>query len=442
VQAAGSLNINKGHVPAEALNRARSFGCRIIFGMASTQSSLVLSFEAARKIIEDHSQGLHATGKELLDLLAAYGRVLAEPVAADRDFPPFDRATRDGYAVRSSDLSELPASLRIIGEIRAGVKPEELVEVQVGTAAAIMTGAPVPSGADAVLMLEHTERHGDSVLITKPITAGENVVPAGAEARRGQRLLSPSTKLDPASLALAASAGRSRVLVYGKPRIAVLATGDELVDVDVPPGSNQIRNSNTYSLAAQVRAAGGDPVMLPIAPDEPNRLRQLIEEGFESQLLLISGGVSMGKYDLVEQVLAEFNTEFFFTGALIQPGRPIVFGRNPANKYFFGLPGNPVSTMVTFQLFVEPMIYALAGRGAQKLIFSRAQLGKEIKVKPGLKRFLPAMLSGEFENARVELVPWQGSSDMAATARANCFIVVAAEKERVAAGEWVPIMLR
>ncbi|PYV87079.1 MAG: molybdopterin molybdenumtransferase MoeA [Acidobacteria bacterium] len=410
--------------------------------MASTQSSLVLSFEAARKIIEDHSQGLHATGKELLDLLAAYGRVLAEPVAADRDFPPFDRATRDGYAVRSSDLSELPASLRIIGEIRAGVKPEELVEVQVGTAAAIMTGAPVPSGADAVLMLEHTERHGDSVLITKPITAGENVVPAGAEARRGQRLLSPNTKLDPASLALAAAAGRSRVLVYGKPRIAVLATGDELVDVDVPPGSNQIRNSNTYSLAAQVRAAGGDPVMLPIAPDEPKRLRQLIEEGFESQLLLISGGVSMGKYDLVEQVLAEFNTKFFFTGALIQPGRPIVFGRNPANKYFFGLPGNPVSTMVTFQLFVEPMIYALAGRGAQKLIFSRAQLGKEIKVKPGLKRFLPAMLSGEFENARVELVPWQGSGDMAATARANCFIVVAAEKERVAAGEWVPIMLR
>ena len=396
--------------------------------MASTQSSLVLSFEAARKIIEDHSQGLHATGKELLDLLAAYGRVLAEPVAADRDFPPFDRATRDGYAVRSSDLSELPALPRLL----AG--PRDLLAVRHVGRREDGLGDGGGAGPDEGHDLVGQPRPGGC--------AGGEHVPAGAEARRGQRLLSPNTKLDPASLALAAAAGRSRVLVYGKPRIAVLATGDELVDVDVPPGSNQIRNSNTYSLAAQVRAAGGDPVMLPIAPDEPKRLRQLIEEGFESELLLISGGVSMGKYDLVEQVLAEFNTKFFFTGALIQPGRPIVFGRNPANKYFFGLPGNPVSTMVTFQLFVEPMIYALAGRVAQKLIFSRAQLGKEIKVKPGLKRFLPAMLSGEFENARVELVPWQGSGDMAATARANCFIVVAAEKERVAAGEWVPIMLR
>ena len=414
----------------------------MIVGMASAQTSLVLSFEAARKVVEDHCAGMHASGKELSELLDSYGRVLAEPIAADRDVPPFPRATRDGYAVRSADLAQLPAMLQVSGEIRAGAKAEELMEVEAGTAVGIMTGAPVPAGADAVVMIEHTEERGESVLLTKPVGAGDNVVPAGAEARRGQRLLSTGTRLDSASLALAASAGRARVLVYSKPRVAILATGDELVDVDVPPGPTQIRNSNSYSLAAHVKTAGGEPVMLPIAPDEPNRLKELIEEGFESDLLLISGGVSMGKYDLVEQTLAEFDADFFFTGALIQPGKPIVFGRSAANKYFFGLPGNPVSTLVTFQLFVEPVIQALAGSKPQKLIFWRAQSSKPIKVKPGLTRFLPAMLSGEFENARVELLPWQGSGDITATAQANCFMVVPPHNGEIAAGAWVSVLAR
>ena len=304
--------------------------------------------------------------------------------------------------------------------------------------------------------------------------AGENFVPRGAEARAGQMLLDRGRRLDHAGIAIAASAGKSRVQVFRKPRVAVLSTGDEVVEVDATPGPAQIRNSNSYSLAAQVQNAGGEAVRLPIAPDEREPLRALIEqalieqalteEGLACDLLLLTGGVSMGKYDLVEQVLGELKAEFYFTGAEIQPGRPVVFGscgadtpvRLPAvhalstragapaphKKYFFGLPGNPVSTMVTFELFARPMIEALAGMTPQRLIFLRARLKSAIRTKTGLKRFLPAILSGEFENAEVELARWQGSGDIATLARANCYVVIPPDRERIEAGEWVSLMMR
>ena len=424
---------------------------------AQPEPSLILSFEEARHVVEAHAARLRPCGKELADLLEATGQVLAEPVVADRNFPPFPRAARDGYALRAADLAKLPATLEVVAEIKAGVAPESVFELHPGKAAAIMTGAPAPSGADAVVMVEYTTRHGNQAEISRGVSAGDNIVPAGSEAKRGERLLSPGTRLDYAAVAVAASVGRTHLLVYSKPQIAVLSTGDEVVDIDVPPGPNQIRNSNSYSLAAQIKAAGGEPVLLPIAPDEPTRLRELIVDGFESDLLLLAGGVSMGKYDLVEQVLADFQAQFFFTGAQIQPGRPIVFGRVPRGagaparekhsqsdnyKYFFGLPGNPVSTMVTFDLFVRPLIDALSGLSPQKLIFLSAKLKSEIKTKTGLKRFLPAILSGEFEDAEVELARWQGSGDIAATARANCYIVIPPDRERIAAGEWVPVLMR
>jgi molybdopterin molybdotransferase len=401
----------------------------------------ILSFEDARHTVEEHAAQLRPYGKELVELLDSASQVLAEAVSADRNFPPFPRATRDGYAVRAADLARLPAKLRVIGEIKAGA-PDFALTVEPGVAAAIMTGAPAPPGADAVVMIEYTSRTGDQVEITKGIAAGDNIVPTGAEAKRADRLLVPGMRLDHAAIAVAASVGKSRLLVYSKPRVAVLSTGDELVDIDVPPALNQIRNSNSYSLAVQIQMAGGEPVLLPIAPDEPERLRELIAEGLDADLLLLTGGVSMGKYDLVEQALLELKAEFFFTGAKIQPGKPIVFGRIPdgaAHKYFFGLPGNPVSTMVTFELFARPMIEALAGMQTRKLIFLRAKLKSEVKAKPGLKRFLPAVLSGEFEAAEVELVRWQGSGDIAATARANCYVVVDRD---VAAREWVPVLVR
>jgi molybdopterin molybdotransferase len=417
------------------------------FSMPSAPAT-ILSFEQARHVVEEHAAALRPSGKELLELLDSAGRILAEPVLADRNFPPFPRATRDGYAVRAADLATLPATLEVIGEVKAGVSVDAAFKIESGKAAAIMTGAPAPPGSDAVVMIEYTSRDGDRVTITKAIAVGDNIVPIAAEAKRGDRLLSPGVRLDHAAIGVAASVGRSRLLVYLKPRVAVLATGDELVDIDVPLTPNQIRNSNTYSLAAQIQAAGGEPVLLPIAPDEPERLRELIAEGFEADLLLLSGGVSMGKYDLVEQALAEFQAEFFFTGAQIQPGRPVVFGRAPGalaskdHKYFFGLPGNPVSTMVTFELFARPMVEALAGATPRKLVFLHAKLKSEIKTKPGLKRFLPAILSGEFEQAEVELVRWQGSGDIAATAAANCYLVIPPNREQIAAGEWMPVLIR
>jgi molybdopterin molybdotransferase len=432
-----------------------------------TAESLVLSFEDARRVVEEHAAQIAPRTDEVVDLLHASGRILAEAITADRDIPPFPRSTRDGYAVRSTDLTKLPARLTVVGEIKAGPKPSQIpLVLNSSQAFSIMTGAPVPQGADAVVMVEYTslasslslssQNDNDSVEITKGVEAGENIVAQAAEGRGGGLLLDRGQQLDHAAIALAASVGKSRLKVFARPRVAVLTTGDEIVDVDGRPGPTQIRNSNTYSLAAQVQNAGGEAVLLPIAPDEPHQLCQLIEQGFQSDLLIMTGGVSMGRYDLVEQVLGEMNAEFLFTGAKIQPGRPVVFGRvasanktpsAPASarssyKYFFGLPGNPVSTMVTFELFARPILEALGGKSARPLAFVHARLKSEIRVKTGLRRFLPAVLSGQYEDSQVELMPWQGSGDIAARSRANCYIVVPPEREHMAAGEWVAIMLR
>jgi molybdopterin molybdotransferase len=365
----------------------------------------------------------------------------------------------------------------VVGEVKAGDWPEPGVpSVGPGQAVGIMTGAPLPAGADAVVMVEHTSAIHEAaeksvgklvdklVEVRRSVVVGENFVKRGAEARAGQLLLDRGRRLDHAGIAIAASVGKSRVQVFRKPRVAVLSTGDEVVEIDATPGPAQIRNSNSYSLAAQVQNAGGEAVRLAIAPDERGRLRTLIEEGLGCDLLLLTGGVSMGKYDLVEQVLGELKAEFYFTGAEIQPGRPVVFGscsagafarvdsgvavgtrpRAPAphKKYFFGLPGNPVSTMATFELFARPMIEALAGMTPQRLVFLSARLKSEIRTKTGLKRFLPAVLSGEFENGEVELARWQGSGDIAALARANCYVVIPPDRERIEAGELVSLLMR
>jgi molybdopterin molybdotransferase len=432
---------------------------------APPAQSLVLTFEQARQVVEDHASRLSQETHETVPLLQAAGRILAEPVTADRDIPPFPRSTRDGYAVRAADLATLPAKLKVIGEIKAGPRPgHDSIPLKRGEAFSIMTGAPVPRGADAVVMVEFTSQKGNRVEITRGVSPAENIVAQGAEARGGGRLLNRGTRLNEAAIALAASVGRSRLNVFVRPQIAVLTTGDEIVGVDAEIGSTQIRNSNSYSLAVQIQQAGGEPVLLPIAPDEPCKLRELMEQGLQSDLLIMTGGVSMGRYDLVEQVLAELRAEFFFTGAKIQPGRPVVFGQvasaastpacadighdrdaasNPASrKYFFGLPGNPVSTMVTFELFARPMIEALAGMCPRDLVFLHAQLKSAIEVKTGLKRFLPAILSGEYERSQVELVPWQGSGDIAAQARANCYVVVPPDQGHIPAGEWVAVMLK
>ena len=416
--------------------------------MVTKPVQAIVSFEQARHIVEQHAAEVTPGPAEAVDLLSAAGRVLAEEIRADRDLPPFPRATRDGFAVRVSRCcSRLPAVLTVIGEIRAGASASEST-LPVGSqqTVEIMTGAPVPAGADAVVMIEYTQRAGERVEIQRSVTSGENVVPRGSESKEGELLLSGGTRLTPSAIGLAASVGSATVSVYKRPRVAILSTGDEIIDVASSPEPNQIRNSNTYSLSAQVQSAGGMPLMLPIAPDRAEPLRELIEQGLAADLLLLSGGVSMGKYDLVERIFAELDAEFFFTGAQIQPGKPIVFGRASASEtekatYFFGLPGNPVSTMVCFELFARPMIEALSGASPNPLRFLQARLKSDVKTKTGLTRFLPAQLSGEFADTEVELVRWQGSGDMVSTARANCYLVIPPDREKFAAGEMVSVLI-
>jgi molybdopterin molybdotransferase len=403
----------------------------------------ILSFEEACRVVQREAAALRPTRTEMVPLSEAAGRIAAEDIRADRDLPPFPRSARDGFAIRFADIAQLPARLRVVGEVPAGTVPG--VTVREGEAAEIMTGAAVPPGADSVVMVERTRRQQNEVEILNAVSCGDNVVPSGSEARAEDILLRVRSRLNPAAIAVAASVGKTQIRVFARPRAAIVATGDELVEVGEQPGPVQIRNSNSYSLAAQVSGAGALPVRLPIVRDNSTSLRESFEQALGSDLLLLAGGVSAGKYDLVEPVLAELGAEFFFTGALIQPGRPVVFGRMRRSGgapplYFFGLPGNPVSTYVTFHLFVQPIIAALAGANAEPLIFLQARLKQEVRSKTGLTRFLPALLGGEFDRGEVELLPWQGSADVVTTARANCLMVVPPDRQSMAAGEMVSVL--
>jgi molybdopterin molybdotransferase len=409
----------------------------------------VLSFEDARRTVLAHANKVHSWRRQVeqVPILASLGRVLADDVIADRDFPPFPRATRDGYAVRSEDVQRVPAELIVAGEIRAGGDvPAGFTRLGRGEAFSIMTGAPVPDGADAIVMIEYTERTGQRVRVLRSLAAGENVVPRGSEASVGSTLVPVGTVISHAQIALAASAGKSAIGVYTRPRVAILPTGDEIVPIDAEPAANRIRNSNSFSLAAQVMASGGEALQLPIAPDDRAPLRELIARGLESDLLLLSGGVSAGEYDLVEDALAEFGAEFLFTGVQMQPGKPLVFGRARAPSagerwtYFFGLPGNPISTMVTFQLFGSMLVRALAGASEPAAQGGKMRLGKDVNTKTGLTRFLPAKISGLWSDPQVELLSWHGSGDVATFARADCLLVIPPHRDSFKSGEWMTVL--
>jgi molybdopterin molybdotransferase len=397
-----------------------------------------LPFDVARQIVQDEiGRIVSAPPAETVDLELAAGRVLAAPVKADRDYPPFNRSARDGFAVLAADVAKTPARLRLIGQTRAG-EPSRF-RLQPGEAVEIMTGAPGPAGADAVVMVEHSSRDGDSVTLAQTVPPGGNLIFQGSEARAGSPILDAGTTLDYRQIALLASVGQCTLPVYRKPRVAILSTGDEVVPLDAVPEPYQIRNSNAYSLAAQVRRRCGEAVILPIAPDVAARTRELIEQGLRSDLLLLSGGVSMGKYDVVEQVLQELGAEFFFTQVAIQPGKPLVFGRVGSTPVF-GLPGNPISTMVTFEVFARIAVDRLAGRPDSPLPFVRARLGSDFQHKPVLTRFLPAVLTGDYGEATVNPVKWQGSGDLVALAGANCYLVAAAGQASWKAGEWISVL--
>ncbi len=412
--------------------------------MAKTAAGVV-SFDEALGIVMAHASGLAAPATEMLTLLECVDRVLAEPVAADRDQPPFDRSTRDGFAVRAVDFDG--GALRVAGQVRAGEEWQGALAS--GAAIEIMTGAPVPEGADAVVMVEHVERAAGAIRpgAGRTIRAGDNIVRRGSEARMGETVLAAGTAIGGAEIALAAACGRSSLTVFRRPRVAIVATGDELVAIDAMPEARQIRNSNSYGLAALVARAGGEAEQMPIAPDRRPELDEIVGRARRCDLILLSGGVSMGEYDLVEEVLEELGAEFFFTGAKMQPGKPVVFGRLPATgglpaQFFFGLPGNPVSTQVTFHCFVEPLLRAMAGGAVYGPRFAQATLTEDAKGKPGLMQILPARLTADRVRPEVRLVSWQGSGDLTANARANCYAVLPPEKERFAAGEVITILLR
>jgi molybdopterin molybdotransferase len=404
----------------------------------------MLAYEAARaKVIEIVSARMGRLQTEEVEFARdpsiALGRVLAENISADRNYPPFNRSTRDGFALRSADAAHPGAKLRLIGESRAGVAFEGVVTP--GTCVQIMTGAAVPRGADTVVMQEFTHVEGDHVILQNAAHTGRNFVLAGSESRVGEVVVAQGERLGYPELAMAAQVGRGRVTVTRRPRVAILATGDEIVSIEQPPGPFQIRNSNSISLAAQVLMAGGDPVMLGSAPDELGKLRALIERGVEADIFVLTGGVSVGKYDLVEQVLREFGAEFFFDAIAIRPGKPAVFGWCH-EKPTFGLPGNPVSTMVTFELLVVPAIELMSGHKPDPLPFYKAKLAHPIELKAQLTHFLPARVTWPSGEPSVALVHWEGSGDVGAVVRGNCYLVVHESNLNLAAGDWVDVLPR
>jgi len=428
-----------------------------------SMSSPLLSYDEAAALIAAHAAALraHTPAVERVPLLAAHERVLAQPIVADRDQPPFARSTRDGFACRPAEASR-HKPLPIAGASRAGDPPGG--PLPPNAAWEIMTGAPVPAGAGAVMMLEHVEageaagKRTVRLLPPRTLEAGENVVAQGAQARAGQELLAAGALIGVGQIALAASCGYAELEVFARPRVAILATGDELVPVNAEPAPGRIRNSNSPMLAALVAAAGGEPQVLPVAADNAKALDKAIAHAAAADLVLITGGVSAGKFDLVEPALALARAAFHFTGVRIQPGKPTVFGefqepnqnenrakRNQDGtkcaKRCLGLPGNPVSSAVTFLLFAAPILRALAGCREHGPRFALARLAGDVKAKPGLTRFLPASCSFAGQEPQVALVPWQGSGDLTALARCNCFLVVPESADCIESGAIVRILL-
>jgi molybdopterin molybdotransferase len=392
-----------------------------------------VSFEEARKlVIERILADRRIPPVETVALTEACGRVLAENAISDRDYPPLTRSIRDGFAVRAS---ETPGVFHVSGEVRAGERLDSAIGP--GQAVEIMTGAPLPPGADAVVMVERVERTGETIRVPERATSGQFINPKASEAGRGDCLLRAGKRLDYADIALLATIGLADVRVYAKPAVGIVPTGDEIVDVDAAPLDHQIRNSNAYSLYAQVQRAGGAPTLLPVARDDRESTRTLLEQALDADLVLLSGGVSAGKYDLVERVLADMGAEFFFDRVLIQPGQPLVFGR-VRGRSFFGLPGNPASTIVTFELFARPAITLLSGECSAPLRTSTARLTQEFRHKPGLTRFFPALVSDD--GSELTPLPWKGSSDVPSLSRANCYLIADSARELWGAGDVMRVL--
>ena len=396
----------------------------------------MIPVEQALDIVLSHTPVLPS---EEADLAEAVGRVLAEDVRSDVEMPPFDRAAMDGYAVRARDVAGAPVTLRVVGQVRAGQVPGR--EVGPGEAIQIMTGAPVPSGADAVQPVEKTRALGEGrVEILTPVEPAAHIAARGSECRIGDPVLRKGDTVDPAAVAVLAAVGKARVRVGRRPTVSVLVTGDELVDVWDTPTRGRIRNSNGHAVLAQARWAGADARSLGIVPDQADRIAEAVRAGFESDVLIVSGGVSEGAYDLVEDVLQRFDVGLLFTKVAIKPGAPLVFGRR-GDRLVFGLPGNPVSAQVTFDVFVRAALLRMQGARAVSRPTVEAELLEAVRNKSGRKAHLPAQIRFEGGRFVARPVASMGSADIVAHARANALLVLEADRVRAEAGERAPALL-
>jgi len=399
----------------------------------------VIPVPEAIRIVEEQTTRLPA---EAVALVAARGRVLAEDVVADTDLPPFDRATMDGYAVRASDTADAPTRLAIVGEAAAGAGWRG-GELKAGEAVRIMTGAPVPAGADSVQQVEVTRELEDGALveIERATTPAQFITKRATEIKRGEIVLRAGETINAAVMAALASFGYAEVQVGARPRVVVLATGTELVDVSEQPGPDKIRDSNTYSLLAYAEAAGATVEHLPFAGDNEELLQRVIAESAErADVLVLSGGVSMGVYDFTKKALSALGAQIFFERVSLRPGKPTVFARL-GRTLVFGLPGNPVSVSVTFNLFARTAIRAMQGASVAALTEEQAVLGRSVKGAIERASYLPAELRTD-ETGRLVAEPlrWGGSSDFVAFTRADALVIVEQGVKAVEAGSVVRVV--
>jgi molybdopterin molybdotransferase len=399
----------------------------------------MLTVDQAIEAILERTHPLPARSTALLDAL---GLILDEEIVADTDLPPFDKATMDGYAVRSVDLPDSAEyDLRVVEEITAGQVPTR--PLLPGEATRIMTGAPLPSGADAVVMVERSKVEGSTVTLPGPVAPGLNRLVRGREMKAGEVLLSKGTRLDASKLGLIASAGRAQILAIPRPSVSVLPTGDELVPVDQKPGPGQIRNSNGVILAGLARAWGVSAIREnPVAGDDPESLRASLAEAMNStDVLIVSGGVSAGSKDLVPSTLVDLGVERVFHKVNVKPGKPLWFGVGPSRGartgiLVFGLPGNPVSGVVSFLLFVRPALEALAGWSTKRTQLASFFLGKSFEHRGDRPTYHPARL----EEGRLIPLDWGGSADLRTVALADGFAAFPAGDRTFEVGEEVPFL--
>ena len=368
-------------------------------------------------------------GAETIDMTSATGRVLAEDIEAGCSNPPWDNSAMDGYALRAGDVKgsgpDNPIKLKVIYDLPAGSFPEG--PVGAGEAVRIMTGAPVPDGADTVVMVERTEKGTDgAVLIKAQVKSGDNIRRRGEDFMEGATVLKAATPIRPPEVMMLAAVGRATVKVYKKPVVAVLSTGDELVEIGTPPPKGKITNSNGYALAALVREAGCEALQLGIAGDNRESLLEKLNEAKVADCIITSGGVSVGDYDLVKDVLGELGSTMKFWKVALKPGKPLAFGII-AGKPAFGLPGNPVSSMVAFEQFVRPALLKMSGRRAIFLQTLPATLTEEIRIKPGRMTFLRATLTLVGDGFSVTPLSVQGSGVISTMVEANSYIVAPAD---------------